>query len=491
MERETFSDGLTDTSSNEFKNLEARVLNTCSAIYKKEFGKKFQHCKVKKFSALPSTRATGTEATIEVVFNRSTPIADLPQNNVVAEILKKAVTNTNNTFNVSINPDSVKVLEGPVPGTTTGPTTAAPTTATSTTAVPTTATTTTAVPTTAASTTSAPTTAAPITLTPEPVYILSVDLERETFSDALTDTSSNEFKNLEARVLNTCSAIYKKEFGKKFQHCKVKKFRALPSTRAAGTEATIEVVFNRSTPIADLPQNNVVAEILKKAVTNTNSTFNVSINPDSVKVLEGPVPGTTTGPTTAAPMTATTTTSAPTTATTTTVAPTTATATTALLTTGISTAAATAIALPMTVSPTTAASTIARVSFRSVYSTFTNELLNPSSTAFKNRAAMIKGQLELVFYRAFPSSFKSLEVVSFSRGSVINTMDLSFESPFPPSNTQIKSVLINAASRVSGFDIEGSSIIVNGISSSGVSQKMSLITASCFVLLSWLLSSQQ
>ncbi|KAA8578164.1 hypothetical protein FQN60_006080, partial [Etheostoma spectabile] len=159
-------------------------------------------------------------------------------------------------------------------------------------------------------------------------------------------------------------------------------------------------------------------------------------------------------------MTATTTTSAPTTATTTTVAPTTATATTALLTTGISTAAATAIALPMTVSPTTAASTIARVSFRSVYSTFTNELLNPSSTAFKNRAAMIKGQLELVFYRAFPSSFKSLEVVSF-RGSVINTMDLSFESPFPPSNTQIKSVLINAASRVSGFDIEGSSIIVN------------------------------
>ncbi|TDG99972.1 hypothetical protein EPR50_G00200300 [Perca flavescens] len=104
---------------------------------------------------------------------------------------------------------------------------------------------------------------------------------------------------------------------------------------------------------------------------------------------------------------------------------------------------------------------------------------------------MIKGQLEPIFLRTFPSSFKTLEVVSFRSGSVINTIDLNFVSPLAPNNTQIASTLINTASSVSGFDIEGNSINVNGISSSGVSQKMSLVTASCLVLLSWLLSSQQ
>ncbi|GAA6216280.1 cell wall protein DAN4-like isoform X1 [Lates japonicus] len=68
-------------------------------------------------------------------------------------------------------------------------------------------------------------------------------------------------------------------------------------------------------------------------------------------------------------------------------------------------------------------------------------------------------------------------------------MDLGFISTLAPNNTQIASVLINA--NVTGFDIEGSSIIVNDTSSSGVSHKISLFTASCLVLLSWLLSSQQ
>ncbi|TDH04460.1 hypothetical protein EPR50_G00152810 [Perca flavescens] len=100
---------------------------------------------------------------------------------------------------------------------------------------------------------------------------------------------------------------------------------------------------------------------------------------------------------------------------------------------------------------------------------------------------MIKGQLEPVFQRTFSSSFRSLTVVKFSSGSVINTMDLSFVSRSAPNNTQITSALINAAPSVSGFDIEGSSINVNGISSGGVSHNISLVTASCLVLLSWLL----
>ncbi|XP_038586220.1 interphotoreceptor matrix proteoglycan 2-like [Micropterus salmoides] len=198
--------------------------------------------------------------------------------------------------------------------------------------------------------------------------------------------------------------------------------------------------------MADLPQNSAVAQTLVEAVNNTNNSFNVSINPNTVLAVAGPVPSTTTVPTAAA---------------------------------------------PTTTASTTVALITSRVTFRSVQSTFTSDLNNPSSAAFIVRASMIKTKLEPVFQRAFPSSFNSLDVVSFRNGSIINEMNVRFASTFVPNNTQIASVLISAASTVTGFDIEGSSINVNGTPSSGVSHKISFITASCLVLLSWILSSQR
>ncbi|XP_023287023.1 salivary glue protein Sgs-3-like [Seriola lalandi dorsalis] len=233
------------------------------------------------------------------------------------------------------------------------------------------------------------------------------------------------------------------------------------------------VVFNRTTPTTDLPQNTVVVQTLVEAVNLSTNMFNVTINPNTIEILESPVATetttaalTTTNPSTVAPTTVNPTTAAPTTA------------------------------EPPTSNPTTAASTTAalttrRVTFRSLLNTFTSDLLDTSSAAFTNRASMIKGQLEPLFQREFPSSFNSLDVVAFRNGSIINDMNLTFESTSVPNNTQIASVLIRAAPTVTGFDIEGSSISVDGIFSSGVSHKISLITASCLVLLSWLLSSQQ
>ncbi|CAB1441253.1 unnamed protein product [Pleuronectes platessa] len=80
--------------------------------------------------------------------------------------------------------------------------------------------------------------------------------------------------------------------------------------------------------------------------------------------------------------------------------------------------------------------------------------------------------------------------MKFSNGSIYNTCDLRFTGTSVPDNTAIADVLLKAASSVTGFDIEGSSITVEGIASSGVSQQISLVTASCLVLVSWLLSSQ-
>nr|XP_033466039.1 mucin-7-like [Epinephelus lanceolatus] len=196
---------------------------------------------------------------------------------------------------------------------------------------------------------------------------------------------------------------------------------------------------------------------------------------------------------TAAPATAAATTAAPTAAPTMS-APTTAAPTTAAQTTAAPTTAAQTTAAPTTAAPATAAPTnliTSRVSFRSVRDTFTTDLLNPSSPAYIRRASMIERQLHPVFQEAFPSSFRSVKVVSFSEGSIITIMDVSFVNTSAPSNTQIGSVLINASSIVTGFDIEGSSITVNGIVSGGVIHGISLVTASCLVLLSWLLSNQQ
>ncbi|KAG7454875.1 hypothetical protein JOB18_007266 [Solea senegalensis] len=130
------------------------------------------------------------------------------------------------------------------------------------------------------------------------------------------------------------------------------------------------------------------------------------------------------------------------------------------------------------------------VSFRSLQQSFTDDLLDTSSEAFINRAQMIEIQLEPVCQSAFPT-FISLNVIAFRNGSIFNYLQLHFHSTFVPNITQITNAFLSAASNVTGFDIEGSSITVDGISSSGVSINISLITAFCVVLLSWLLSNQQ
>ncbi|XP_056883907.1 interphotoreceptor matrix proteoglycan 2-like [Takifugu flavidus] len=139
---------------------------------------------------------------------------------------------------------------------------------------------------------------------------------------------------------------------------------------------------------------------------------------------------------------------------------------------------------------TTSAAVTISVSFRSRLSTFSSDLQDTSSEAFKSRASMIKSQLQPLFQAQF-SSFRFMEVVSFRNGSVINDMTLGFDSTAVPHHTVIASVLINASSIVTGFDIEGSSISVDGIASSGVRQNISLITAFSLILLSWLLSNYQ
>ncbi|XP_039463628.1 uncharacterized protein LOC120436847 [Oreochromis aureus] len=129
------------------------------------------------------------------------------------------------------------------------------------------------------------------------------------------------------------------------------------------------------------------------------------------------------------------------------------------------------------------------VQFRSVNGIFTTDLLTSSSTAFQKRASLIKTSLEPFYQARFPS-FRFINVTAFSNGSIINNMDIGFALSLVPNANQIAQVLIDAA-KITPFDIETSSILVDGTPSHGVSHKISLLTASCMLLLSWFLSGQQ
>ncbi|XP_014833397.1 PREDICTED: uncharacterized protein LOC106911155 [Poecilia mexicana] len=259
--------------------------------------------------------------------------------------------------------------------------------------------------------------------------------------------------------------LYRKAFGARFIRSYVIAFRVSLASRIQMnvTEAEVGVEFNKTTPLVELPKNEVVQKTLADAIdtANNNTIMDVPFSPGSVQVIRSPLP--TTLPTT----NSTVTTMAPNSTTTTAAKPTT------------------------KITPTVEATITRKLTFRSRGETFTTDLLNPSSAAFKSRAALIKSYLEPLFQREF-STLRDFIVTSFSNGSIINNMNLKFSAAFVPSNIQIAEVLLKAALNVTTFNIDTGSIFVDDTAvSSGVSHNISLITALSLVLLSWLLSNQQ
>ncbi|XP_014873388.1 cell wall protein DAN4-like [Poecilia latipinna] len=305
----------------------------------------------------------------------------------------------------------------------------------------------------------------------------------EQFDEDLKNESSQKFMDLAKRITAVFDMIYREVFGPTFVPSYVIAFRVSLASqiRMNVTEAEVAVEFNKATPLVKLPKNEVVQKTLEDAIDKAykNTIMDVPFSPGSVQVIRSPLP--TTLPTT----NSTVTTMAPNSTTTTTAKPTTKTTTT-------TTAVKPTTKTTTTTTPPTVEATITRkLTFRSRGETFTTDLLNPSSAAFKSRAALIKSYLEPLFQREFPT-LRDFIVTSFSNGSIINNMNLKFSAAFAPSNIQIAEVLLKAASNVTTFNIDTGSILVDDTAvSSGVSHNISLITALSLVLLSWLLSNQQ
>ncbi|XP_023831485.1 uncharacterized protein [Salvelinus sp. IW2-2015] len=206
---------------------------------------------------------------------------------------------------------------------------------------------------------------------------------------------------------------------------------------AADTQVELEVVFNETAIAtianATMPKDNDIKDTLNEAVTNPNSTFNLSVVPNSIIIIRVPNTSTVaTTITTATPVIATVVTAAPTT----------------------TTAAAT------TTSVATITLTTVSVEFTSKGETFISDLSTSSSQAFQTRASLIKTQLEPFYQSAF-TSFNSLTVTEFRHGSIINTMNLAFRSSVLNS-TKIETILINSAQKITAFNIDTTKIKVNG-----------------------------
>ncbi|XP_041840523.1 integumentary mucin C.1-like [Melanotaenia boesemani] len=511
---ETFSIDLGNASSEAFTHRAELLKSTLQPLYQNTFAS-FNTLTVVSFSngSIINNMDLGFAST------------SLPNNTQIASVLIGVASNIT-TFNIDIN--NISVDGSQVSATTAEPTTttAAPTTTTTEpTTIKTAATTITAAPTSTtavpATSTAAPTTVAALTTTkvppstptvalsttttttvaPPPVFILTATLVQP-FVQELNNKESQQFKELEKQVVVVYDIIYRARYGLLFIRSFVIAFRpAVARTRSDNTEAEVGVEFNKTASAAEIPTTEQVQETLVQAVTNVSTNFNITFESDSIQVIRTPF----TNSTTAAPISNstatandTTATAATTTAITATTTNSTATANSTTAITSITAVIDTSTTSTTTISTTTIATTTTveaittrRVTFRSAGETFTIDLANPSSQAFTNRAELLKSTLKPLYQNTF-ASFRSLTVVSFSNGSIINNMDLGFASTSLPSNTEIANVLIKAASNITAFNIDINNISVDGSQvSSGVSHKISLIAASCMVLLSWLLSSQQ
>ncbi|XP_064796876.1 mucin-5AC-like isoform X3 [Oncorhynchus masou masou] len=499
--QQVFVEALNDPQSTQFQELAVTITAVFDVIYKAKYGILFIRTIVLGFTPMFHSRMEAeTQAEVQLVFNE-TSTQSVPEVTDISNTLKEAVTNPNTFFgNLSVDVTTIIVKAAPatstVPPTTSVTTTVAGTTATTTgervpvpatvpTTRPTTTTTTYVAPTTTVSRTTSPlsttstasttttnatntttthttttsttttTTATTTTTTAhlQPAPLVSFVIQ-QVFVEALNDPQSTQFQELAITITAVFDVIYKAKYGILFIRTIVLGFTPMFHSRMdAETLAEVQLVFNE-TSTQSVPEVTDISNTLKEAVTNPNITFgNLSVDVTTIIVQVPTTSKNTT--TTASPV-----------------------ITTAIITT-------------TTTETTVVALTKVTVVFRSSGETFTSDLSNTSSQACQTRALLIKTQLD-PFYRSAFTSFNSLAVTEFSSGSIINTMDLAFSSPSVPNSMEIGTVLIKAAQKITAFNIDPTSVRVNGtaVTSSGVSSKTSLCTAFFLVVLSLLLSSQ-
>ncbi|KAG5845032.1 hypothetical protein ANANG_G00134460 [Anguilla anguilla] len=109
-----FIPALANSNSPEFQKLAFSIVTVCDVIYSARYGLIFIRTIVIRFRGVARNRAElDTQAEVELEFRDNTPPESLPTSDDIVSTLKEAVSNPNNTFNITIDPASILILRTP------------------------------------------------------------------------------------------------------------------------------------------------------------------------------------------------------------------------------------------------------------------------------------------------------------------------------------------------------------------------------------------
>ncbi|XP_036970592.1 mucin-19-like [Acanthopagrus latus] len=426
--QQTFRPQLSNRSSQEFKDLENNVTTQLDGVFSKRFGNRFLRSEITSFSQ------GSVVVNSQLIFNNASSV---PETSVVVDTLVEAATN--GSISIPVNTSSVVATR-------TATTTVAPITAPTTT--PTITVTSTAAPGTATST-AAPVTA---TSTAAPVTATSTAAPVTATSTAAPGTATSTA----APVTATSTAA--------------------PVT-ATSTAAPVTATSTAAPVTATSTAAPVTATSTAAPVTATSTAAPVTATSTAAPVTATSTAAPVTATSTAAPVTATST-AAPVTATSTaapvteasTAAPVTATSTAAPVTeasTATPVTAGSTTASPASTDPPSSTEGTLSLVFR-LNQTFTSDLADQSSAAFKTLAATVVTEVNTAGNAAFGADYSRCIVNNFTSGSVVvDTTAVFRDKNSVPSATNATSLFSSELSKSTALNVIPGSVSAQSTSTSG------------------------
>ncbi|KAM8772996.1 uncharacterized protein AB9X84_013291 [Acanthopagrus schlegelii] len=444
--QQTFRPQLSNRSSREFKDLENNVTTQLDGVFSKRFGNRFLRSEITSFSQ------GSVVVNSQLIFNNASSV---PETSVVVDTLVEAATN--GSISIPVNTSSVVATRtatttvAPITAPTTTPTitvtsTAAPGTATST-AAPVTAAST-AAPVTAASTAApvtAASTAAPVTAasTAAPVTAASTAAPVTAASTAAPVTAAST-----AAPVTAAST-------------------AAPVT-AASTAAPVTAASTAAPVTAASTAAPVTAASTAAPVTAASTAAPVTAASTAAPVTAASTAAPVTAASTAAPV-AEASTAAPVTAAST-AAPVTEASTAAPVTeasTGTPVTAGSTTASPASTDPPSSTEGTLSLVFR-LNQTFTSDLADQSSAAFKTLAATVVTEVNTAGNAAFGADYSRCIVNNFTSGSVVvDTTAVFRDKNSVPSATNATSLFSSELSKSTALNVIPGSVSAQSTSTSG------------------------
>ncbi|KAF3837026.1 hypothetical protein F7725_004490 [Dissostichus mawsoni] len=228
---------LKNRSSEQYRELERQVVTTCDLIFRERFRLIFIRAFVIEF------RQIGGNVEIEVGLEFNTTTDQIPTADVVVYTITEALNNPNNTFNLTLDPNSITVIRD-------------------------------------SSSTNNNYRANDNWLYSN--FLTSCGSHSnlgKAIVKELKNRSSEQYRKLERQVVTTCDLIFRERFWLIFIRAFVIEFRQIDGN----VEIEVGLEFNTTTD--QIPTADVVVYTITEALNNPNNTFNLTLDPNSITVF--------------------------------------------------------------------------------------------------------------------------------------------------------------------------------------------------------------